>query len=139
SPRTMGAELVAAAESGRRSLESWQMSIVAERAELLDSITSRIAAHAEELAELESADTGKPIKIARSVDIPRAVANFRFFAGAVRHDETACHPMDGALNYTLRTPLGVVGLITPWNLPIYLLSWKTAPALALGQTVVAKP
>jgi aminomuconate-semialdehyde/2-hydroxymuconate-6-semialdehyde dehydrogenase len=71
--------------------------------------------------------------------VPRAIANFRFFAGAVRHDETALHDMGGALSYTLRLPLGVVGLITPWNLPIYLLSWKTAPALAMGNAVVAKP
>jgi aminomuconate-semialdehyde/2-hydroxymuconate-6-semialdehyde dehydrogenase len=77
--------------------------------------------------------------LSRSIDIPRAVSNFRFFAGAVRHQETGCHEMDGALNYTLRRPLGVVGLITPWNLPLYLLSWKTAPALACGNAVVAKP
>ncbi|HEV8269206.1 MAG TPA: aldehyde dehydrogenase [Thermoanaerobaculia bacterium] len=138
-PRSKAADVDAGVEAARRAFESWRKTSVAERADLLDAIASRIAAHAEELAELESTDTGKPIKIARSVDVPRAVANFRFFAGAVRHDETACHPMEGALNYTLRSPLGVVGLITPWNLPIYLLSWKTAPALAMGNSVVAKP
>ena len=79
------------------------------------------------------------MSLARAVDIPRAVANFRFFAGAVRHDETGCHPMPGALNYTVRKPLGIVGLITPWNLPLYLLTWKVAPALGMGNTVVAKP
>ncbi|HCP48293.1 MAG TPA: 2-hydroxymuconic semialdehyde dehydrogenase, partial [Deltaproteobacteria bacterium] len=92
-----------------------------------------------ELVELESRDTGKPVSLARAVDIPRAVSNFRFFAGAVRHQETGCHPMDGAINYTLRKPLGVAALITPWNLPLYLLSWKVAPALAMGNTIVAKP
>jgi aminomuconate-semialdehyde/2-hydroxymuconate-6-semialdehyde dehydrogenase len=93
----------------------------------------------DELAVLESRDTGKPISVARTVDIPRAVANFRFFAGAVRHDETGFHPMAGALNYTIRRPVGVAALITPWNLPLYLLTWKVAPALAMGNTVVAKP
>jgi aminomuconate-semialdehyde/2-hydroxymuconate-6-semialdehyde dehydrogenase len=73
------------------------------------------------------------------MDVPRAVANFRFFAGAVRHASTDCHEMPGALNYTLRRPLGVAGLITPWNLPLYLLTWKAAPALAAGNTVVCKP
>ena len=79
------------------------------------------------------------LHLARKVDIPRAIANFRFFAGAIRHDSTDCHTMADALNYTLRKPLGVVALITPWNLPLYLLTWKVAPALAMGNTVVAKP
>jgi aminomuconate-semialdehyde/2-hydroxymuconate-6-semialdehyde dehydrogenase len=103
------------------------------------AIAARIRARASELAQLESLDTGKPVTLAQTVDIPRAIANFEFFAGAVRHDETACHEMPGALNYTLRRPLGVVGLITPWNLPLYLLTWKAAPAIAMGNTVVAKP
>ncbi len=117
----------------------WGSSTVAERADLLDAIADGIEARFEELAELESRDTGKPVGLAQAVDIPRAVANFRFFAGAVRHDETGCHPMPGALNYTIRKPLGVVGLITPWNLPLYLLTWKVAPALAMGNAIVGKP
>jgi aminomuconate-semialdehyde/2-hydroxymuconate-6-semialdehyde dehydrogenase len=111
----------------------------ARRATLLDAVADRIEARLDELAVLESRDTGKPISVARTVDIPRAVANFRFFAGAVRHDETGFHPMAGALNYTIRRPVGVAALITPWNLPLYLLTWKVAPALAMGNTVVAKP
>ena len=109
------------------------------RAELLDTAADRLEARAEEVALAECRDTGKPLWLARSVDIPRAVANLRFFAGAARHDETGFHHTGRALNYTLRKPLGVVGLITPWNLPLYLLTWKTAPALAMGNTVVAKP
>jgi aminomuconate-semialdehyde/2-hydroxymuconate-6-semialdehyde dehydrogenase len=118
---------------------TWGRAATAEHADLLDAVAAEIGKRAEELAELESLDTGKPIKLARTVDVPRAVANFRFFAGAIRHDETGFHQMDGALNYTLRRPLGVAALVTPWNLPIYLLSWKTAPALAMGNAVVAKP
>ena len=86
------------------------------------------------------ADTGKPLRLARAVDIPRASANFRFFATAVLHAHTETYKMDGlALNYTLRQPRGVAGLISPWNLPLYLFTWKVAPALATGNTVVAKP
>ena len=121
------------------SLGPWGNTSTTERAALLDAIADGIEVRIDELAAAESADTGKPFSLARSVDIPRAVANFRFFAGAVRHSETGCHPMDSALNYTLRRPVGVMALITPWNLPLYLLSWKVAPALAMGNTVVAKP
>lgn len=138
-PRSTAGDVDAAVSAARKAFETWSKTPVGERADLLDAVASRLAARADELAGLESLDTGKPITIARTVDIPRAILNFRFFAGAVRHDETRCHAMDGALNYTLRTPLGVVALVTPWNLPIYLLSWKTAPALAMGNTVVAKP
>ena len=131
------AAAVAAAQSALHG--PWGHAGTAERADLLDAVADGVAGRADELAELETLDTGKPLTLARTLDIPRAVANFRFFAGALRHDETALHDMGGALNYTLRLPLGVVGLITPWNLPIYLLSWKTAPALAMGNAVVAKP
>jgi aminomuconate-semialdehyde/2-hydroxymuconate-6-semialdehyde dehydrogenase len=117
----------------------WGRASTAERADLLDRAADGIEARADELAELESADTGKPVSLAGAIDIPRAVANFRFFAGAIRHDETGCHAMADAFNYTIRKPLGVVGLITPWNLPLYLLTWKTAPALGMGNAIVAKP
>ncbi len=128
---------VAAARQAREG--AWGRTSAAERADLLDAVADRLEARLDELAALESQDTGKPVGLARTIDIPRAVANFRFFAGAARHDETPCHPMAQALNYTVRRPLGVVGLVTPWNLPLYLLSWKAAPALAMGNTVVAKP
>ena len=106
---------------------------------MLYRIADAIEARLDELAELESRDTGKPVALARAMDIPRAVANFRFFAGAILHESTQCTHMADAVNYTHRTPVGVVGLITPWNLPLYLLTWKVAPALAMGNTIVAKP
>jgi aminomuconate-semialdehyde/2-hydroxymuconate-6-semialdehyde dehydrogenase len=134
------ADIDAAVRAAREALKGpWGTSSAEERADLLDAIADGIEARFDELAALESEDVGKPVSLARAVDIPRAVANFRFFAGAVRHDETGCHPMPGALNYTLRKPLGVVGLITPWNLPLYLLTWKAAPALGMGNAVIAKP
>lgn len=130
----------AAVAAARAALEGpWGAMGASDRADLLDSIADGLAAQAGELAALESRDTGKPVALAASVDIPRAISNFRFFAGALRHDDTGCHVMDAAINYTLREPLGVVGLITPWNLPLYLLSWKVAPALAMGNAIVAKP
>ncbi|MCB9678791.1 MAG: aldehyde dehydrogenase [Alphaproteobacteria bacterium] len=118
---------------------AWGAASTAERADLCDAIADAIAADLDRFADLESRDTGKPLRVAKTVDIPRAIENFRFFAGAVRHSATEMHEMADAINYTLRRPLGVVGLITPWNLPLYLLSWKVAPALATGNAVVAKP
>ncbi len=134
------ADVDAAVSAARDALTGpWGDTTPEQRADLLDAIADGIEARFDELAQAESDDTGKPVSLARAVDIPRAVANFRFFAGAVRHDETGYHPMPGALNYTVRKPLGIVGLITPWNLPLYLLTWKVAPALGMGNTVVAKP
>ncbi|UCE01699.1 MAG: aldehyde dehydrogenase [Candidatus Latescibacterota bacterium] len=139
-PRGDAADVGAAVEAARGAIDhGWRRSSTAERAELCEAIAARIEHRLDELAALESHDTGKPLALARRVDIPRAVANFRFFAGAVRHHATEMHEMQGAINYTLRRPLGVVGLITPWNLPLYLLTWKCAPALAMGNSVVAKP
>lgn len=110
------------------------------RAALLQTIADKIETHQDELAQLESQDSGKPVAVARSVDIPRAVANFRFFAGAIQHFASECHPTSAdVLNYTLRQPLGVVGCISPWNLPLYLFTWKIAPALAAGNCVIGKP
>lgn len=139
-PRSAAADVDAAVAAARAALAGpWGRMGTTERARLLDAIADRIAASAERLARLESEDTGKPIALARAVDIARAEANFRFFAGAIRHEERPCHPMDGHLNYTHRRPAGVCALITPWNLPLYLLTWKVAPALVMGNTVVCKP
>ncbi len=103
---------------------------------LADAIEARL----ESFAEAESQDSGKPLALARTLDIPRAVANLRFFAAAASQWSAESHAMEqGAINYTLRLPLGVVGCISPWNLPLYLFTWKIAPALAAGNTVVAKP
>ena len=138
-PRSQKEDVEEAIQSAQEAFYAWKNIPILERAAMLDRIALRIEERLEEFALAESRDSGKPLSLAKSVDIPRAIANFRFFAGAVRHDETGCHMMTQAINYTLRKPLGVVGLITPWNLPLYLLSWKTAPALAMGNTIVAKP
>jgi aminomuconate-semialdehyde/2-hydroxymuconate-6-semialdehyde dehydrogenase len=128
---------VAAAVSARQG--PWAQWGRERRASLLEAVAAAIRERAEEFAALESEDTGKPISVARTVDIPRVIENFRFFAGALRHERSDAHHMDGALNYTVRKPVGVAALITPWNLPLYLLSWKVAPALAMGNTLVCKP
>ena len=126
--------------AARIAFESWSKTPAAERSRLLLKLADLIEENFEELARLESRDTGKAITLARRLDIPRAIANFRFFATAILHESSEAHVMDSsALNYTLRQPLGVVGLISPWNLPLYLLSWKIAPAIAAGNTCVAKP
>jgi hypothetical protein len=96
--------------------------------------------HADELARLETEDVGKPLKLARELDIDRVAWNFRFFASKILHKTEMATDMDGeAINYELRQPVGVAALISPWNLPLYLLSWKIAPALAFGNTAVCKP
>lgn len=129
-----------AVHAARRALDGpWGRSTADERARLLEAMACAIENDAEAWARAESVDAGKPIDTARNLDIPRAVANLRFFAGAVRHEGTAAFEMPGALNVALRRPVGVFGLITPWNLPLYLLTWKVAPALACGNVVVAKP
>ena len=108
--------------------------------QILLRIADLIERDLEKFARAESIDTGKPISLAHSLDIPRAVANFRFFATAILHTENEAHVTDGvAFNYTLRQPRGIAGLISPWNLPLYLLSWKIAPAIAVGNTAIAKP
>lgn len=134
------ADVAAAVGAAAEAFPGWSSTPAARRSEILLAIAGGIEERLEEFARAESVDTGKPIAAARQVDIPRAVANFRFFASAILHTRTDTHDTDGkALNYTLRQPRGVAGLIAPWNLPLYLLSWKIAPALATGNTAVAKP
>ncbi|HBP21601.1 MAG TPA: 2-hydroxymuconic semialdehyde dehydrogenase, partial [Planctomycetes bacterium] len=117
-PRGDGRDVQAAVEAARAALAGpWGRTSSGERADLLDRVADAIEARLDAWAELESQDTGKPVSLARAVDIPRAVSNFRFFAGAIRHSAEGFHPMAGAFNYTLRRPGGVVGLITPRNLP----------------------
>ena len=128
---------VAAAEE---AFPKWSANPAAERSKILLRVADLIERDLEKFARAESIDTGKPISLARALDIPRAIANFRFFATAILHAETEAHITDGvALNYTLRQPRGIAGLISPWNLPLYLLSWKIAPAIAVGNTAIAKP
>lgn len=139
-PDSGPADVQAAVTAARSAFQgAWSRTSSAERADLCDAIATRIEGELEAFAALESLDTGKPIALARRLDVPRAVANFRFFAQAIRTQSHASFPMADAINLTLRQPLGVVGLITPWNLPLYLLTWKLAPALVTGNTVIAKP
>jgi aminomuconate-semialdehyde/2-hydroxymuconate-6-semialdehyde dehydrogenase len=147
-PRSGAADVEAAVRAARAAAPGWAATPAAARAALLDRLADAVERRAPELARLEAADAGKTLAMAAGTDIPRAAANLRFFAGAVRHDATAATVMgDGglaggagaAVNYSLRVPVGICGLITPWNLPLYLLTWKVAPALACGNCVVAKP
>ncbi|MEA2327781.1 MAG: aminomuconate-semialdehyde/2-hydroxymuconate-6-semialdehyde dehydrogenase [Thermoanaerobaculia bacterium] len=129
-----------AVRAAKAAFPAWSRTSTAERSNLLLKLADLIEKNLDELARIESIDNGKTISLAKRLDIPRAVANFRFFATAILHQSSDAHVMDAAaLNYTLRQPLGVVGLISPWNLPLYLLSWKIAPAIAAGNTCVAKP
>ncbi len=139
-PDSDGVDVAAAVRAAERAFPAWASTPAAERSRTLHRLAEALRARLAELAQAESADTGKPLSLAASMDIPRAVANFDFFADAASQFSSEAHPMEGqALNYTLRSPLGVVGCISPWNLPLYLLSWKVAPALAAGNCVVAKP
>lgn len=131
------AQAVAAAEA---ALPAWRALPAEERGRLLVRIAELIEQNLEPLAQAESQDNGKPVSLARTVDIPRAASNFAFFGTAAQHFASETHFQEGvALNYTVRHPLGVVGCISPWNLPLYLFTWKIAPALAAGCCVVAKP
>src|SRR5216117_293818 len=128
---------VAAAE---KAFVDWSKKPATERSRFLLRIADLIERDLEKFSRAESIDTGKPISLARTLDIPRSIANFRFFATAILHTESEAHITDNvAFNYTLRQPRGIAGLISPWNLPLYLLSWKIAPAIAVGNTAIAKP
>ena len=133
-----------AVDAARAAFPRWSQTPAESRFEILMRLVSFIERDSEELARAESIDNGKPLSLARVMDIPRAAANFRFYATAAMHTsneshETALGNGGQAINYTLRQPLGVVGCISPWNLPLYLFTWKIAPAIAAGCTVVAKP
>src|SRR5712691_1810195 len=120
-----------AVTAAEKAFADWSRKPAADRSRILLRIADLIERDLEKFARAESIDTGKPLSLARSLDIPRAVANFRFFATAILHTESEAHVTDGvAFNYTLRQPRGIAGLISPWNLPLYLLSWKIAPAIA---------
>ena len=128
---------VAAAEE---AFPSWSTTPAEVRSRILTKIADLIERDAERLALAESIDGGKPVALARAVDIPRASRNFRFFSGTLSLFASEAHPVeDSAINYTLRQPVGVAGCISPWNLPLYLFTWKIAPALAAGNCVVGKP
>ncbi|RME98910.1 MAG: aldehyde dehydrogenase [Bacteroidetes bacterium] len=134
-------DLQQAVAAAQAAFPHWSSSSLTARQRTLSKIADLIEHQLERLSQAESRDNGKPLWLARTVDIPRAAANFRFFAHAITQFASEAHEHHGfgAINYTLREPLGVVGCISPWNLPLYLLSWKIAPALAAGNCVIAKP
>ena len=127
-------------EAAKNAFESWSKTPLENRMLILMKVADGIEKRMDEFVAAESKDNGKPQKLARAVDIPRAISNFRFYASAIQHFASESHHMPGVgINYTLRQPIGVVGCISPWNLPLYLFSWKIAPAIATGNCVVAKP
>jgi aminomuconate-semialdehyde/2-hydroxymuconate-6-semialdehyde dehydrogenase len=129
-----------ATEAARKAFPQWAATPAEKRSQILMKIVSGIEKQFDKLVLAESIDNGKPVKLAHTVDIPRAASNFFFYASALMHFASESHSMEeGAINYTLRKPIGVVGCISPWNLPLYLFTWKIAPALATGNCVVAKP
>ena len=138
-PLSDASDVDAAVGAARAAQPAWGSLSHSERADWLDRIADALEARYEEIAALESRDTGKPISLARTVDAHRSVSNFRFFAGILREHEGDVFEMASATNYVVNKPVGVGALITPWNLPLYLLSWKVAPAIGMGNTVVCKP
>ncbi|RMG80119.1 MAG: aldehyde dehydrogenase family protein, partial [Bacteroidetes bacterium] len=128
-----------AVQAALKAFPAWSKTSSEERYRVLIKISELIEENLERLARAESKDNGKPISLARTVDIPRAASNFRFYATGIMHFHAESYQMPKGINYTLKQPLGVAGCISPWNLPLYLFSWKIAPALAAGCTVVAKP
>ena len=139
-PQSTEEDVNKAVEIAKRAWDkNWKHTSFEDRSQCLFRLANLLEGKLEEFAVAETNDTGKPVWLTRRVDIPRAIHNLRFFAGAILHQETGSHQMADAINYTIRKPLGVVALVTPWNLPLYLLTWKLGPALAMGNTIVAKP
>ena len=129
----------AAVAAAQAAFPAWSSLPNSERARWLERLADAIEARLDEFAQVEASDGGKPLALARDIEIPRAISNLRFFAHAATQFASESHHGEAGLNYSLRLPLGVVGCISPWNLPLYLFTWKIAPALAAGNTVVTKP
>jgi aminomuconate-semialdehyde/2-hydroxymuconate-6-semialdehyde dehydrogenase len=140
-PNSTKEDVEKAVEAAEKAFPNWSNSTLDERHKILSKIADLILEKLDFLAEAESKDNGKPISLAKQVDIPRAASNFRFFANAITQFSSEAHESVGlnAVNFTLRQPIGVVGCISPWNLPLYLFTWKIAPAIAAGNCVIAKP
>ena len=139
-PDSDGQDVDSAYKAAQEAFPLWSKKTLKERSDILQKIANLIIKKQDELSLAESIDNGKPLALAKKVDIPRAASNMSFFATAILHENSDTHQMNQvAINYTLRKPIGVVGCISPWNLPLYLFTWKIAPALAAGNTVVAKP
>lgn len=140
-PNSSAADVQLAYEAATQAFPTWSETPLQQRSEILAKIASLITENLDQLAQAEAIDNGKPLSLATTVDIPRASSNFQFFANAITQFASEAHESIGlnAINFTLRQSIGVVGCISPWNLPLYLFTWKIAPALAAGNTVVAKP
>ncbi|WP_025666556.1 aldehyde dehydrogenase [Aquimarina megaterium] len=140
-PNSSTADVQVAYDAAAQAFPSWSETPLQQRSEILAKIASLIIENLDQLAQAETIDNGKPLSLSTSVDIPRASSNFQFFANAITQFASEAHESTGlnAINFTLRQSIGVVGCISPWNLPLYLFTWKIAPALAAGNTVVAKP
>jgi aminomuconate-semialdehyde/2-hydroxymuconate-6-semialdehyde dehydrogenase len=139
-PDSDATDVELAVSAAQTAFPAWSRLPAEKRFALLNAIADRIDADAEQLALAETTDNGKPLWLSKRMDIPRAAANFRFFATGALHFASESHASeDDGINFTLRKPIGTVGCISPWNLPLYLFTWKIAPALAAGNCVVAKP
>jgi aminomuconate-semialdehyde/2-hydroxymuconate-6-semialdehyde dehydrogenase len=139
-PDSDGEDVQKAVDAAEKAFPIWSNTPKDERSAILIKIADIIETRLEEFALAESLDNGKPVSLASHVDIPRAVSNLKFFATAIQHFAAESHYMEGVgVNYTTRKPIGIVGCISPWNLPLYLFTWKIAPALATGNCVIAKP
>ncbi|SEQ08032.1 aminomuconate-semialdehyde/2-hydroxymuconate-6-semialdehyde dehydrogenase [Hyunsoonleella jejuensis] len=140
-PNSSKDDVEKAYQSATAAFSSWSKTTLEARSRILIKISELLEANLDRFAEAESKDNGKPISLAKAIDIPRAASNFRFFGNAITQFASESHESTGqsAINYTLRQPIGVVGCISPWNLPLYLFTWKIAPAIAAGNCVVAKP
>lgn len=139
-PDSTTADVEAAVKAAKQAFPAWSTTPAEEKFKILNRIAELIDQNLDALALAETNDNGKPLWLSKRVDIPRASSNFRFFATGLMHFATESHNMEnGTVNYTLRQPIGVVGCISPWNLPLYLFTWKIAPALAAGNCVVSKP
>ena len=140
-PNSTDKDVEEAYKAANNAFASWSKTSVEQRSEILYKIADLIVSKLDTLAVAESMDNGKPLSLAKKVDIPRAALNFRFFSQAITQFYSESHEQISQknINFTLRQPIGVVGCISPWNLPLYLFTWKIAPALAAGNCVVAKP
>ena len=140
-PRSDADDVELAVQAAAKAFPQWSTRSFEDRSECLRRWAKIVAQHADELVRAESKDNGKPISLAEAVDIPRAQKNLEFFAGAIEHFASEAHiPADSShIHYTHRKPIGIVGCISPWNLPLYLFTWKIAPAIAAGNCVIAKP
>lgn len=133
-------DVLDAVDAAEKAFPIWSKMSIEDRSKILVRLSEGIEKNMDEFVQAESRDNGKPVSLAAHVDIPRAVSNFHFFATAITHFASESHLMEGVgINFTTRKPIGIVGCISPWNLPLYLFSWKIAPALAAGNCVIAKP